>query len=75
MLHNLGTEQDIDKHYAEGSIMPVLVNKLIFTKVPEQSPWFIRPVMSLIFGQVGAVLIDPQIKRNAEMVSLFRYLK
>ncbi len=43
-------------HYAEGSIMPLLVMSLVFNKMPEQPmPFFIRPVVRGIASKVKAV--------------------
>lgn len=51
-------------HYAEGSAMPLLVMKLIFMKVPQQVPFFLKPFASVICGAVSRTLIDPQIRDN-----------
>lgn len=47
-------------HYAEGSAMPLLVMKLIFSRIPRQVPFFIRPMARMISDGVGRKLIDPQ---------------
>lgn len=31
-------------HYAEGSLMPLLVMQLVFGQIPKQSPWLIKPL-------------------------------
>ncbi|NTJ42903.1 glutathione S-transferase [Agrobacterium larrymoorei] len=48
-------------HYAEGSAMPLLLLKLLFSRLPGQMPFFLRPVASLISKGVAAKLIDPQL--------------
>lgn len=48
-------------HYAEGSAMPLLVMKLIFTRLPSQMPFFLRPVARMISKGVNDRLIDPQL--------------
>ncbi len=48
-------------HYSEGSAMPLLVMKLVFTAIPERVPFFVRPVASLITKGVSTQLLDPQI--------------
>ncbi|RST79170.1 glutathione S-transferase, partial [Aquibium carbonis] len=48
-------------HYAEGSAMPLLVMKLIFTRLPSQMPFLLRPFARMISGGVNARLIDPQL--------------
>ena len=35
-------------HYAEGSLMPLLFMKLVFTRLPERVPWAMRPVARMI---------------------------
>ncbi len=48
-------------HYAEGSAMPLLVMKLIFSSLPSRMPFFLRPVARMISKGVGERLIDPQL--------------
>jgi len=50
-------------HFAEGSFMPPLVMKHIFNAVQTNSPFFIRPIVSAIAGQVEKSSIDPNVKR------------
>jgi glutathione S-transferase len=51
-------------HYAEGSAMPPLVQKLIFSLLPKGSPLLIRPIARKIANQVMDRLINPQLKRH-----------
>lgn len=51
-------------HYAEGSAMPLLVQKLLFTVIPKRAPALMRPLMKMAFGQVLATLVDPQLKQH-----------
>jgi glutathione S-transferase len=50
-------------HYAEGSAMPLLVMKLIFTAIPSNPalPWFMRPIARALMGGVTKSYLDPQI--------------
>jgi len=49
-------------HYAEGSLMPWLVMKLVFTAIPAQPmPFFVRPVARGISAGVQAKLVDPNL--------------
>jgi glutathione S-transferase len=50
-------------HYAEGSAMPPLVNKLIFSRIPKAPalPFFMRPVAKALMGGVTKSYLDPQI--------------
>lgn len=51
-------------HYAEGSAMPLLVQKLLFTVIPKRAPFLMRPLMKTAFGQILTKLIDPQLKQH-----------
>lgn len=48
-------------HYSEGSAMPPLLLKLLFSRIPGQVPFFLRPVASLISKGVMGKLVDPQL--------------
>ncbi|QRV82183.1 glutathione S-transferase [Ceratobasidium sp. AG-Ba] len=56
------------KHYAEGTIMPLLVNQLIFTLAPQRAPFYIRPVLNMVFGMLMSQMIYPRIKLHMEMI-------
>ncbi|KZT53751.1 hypothetical protein CALCODRAFT_500798 [Calocera cornea HHB12733] len=55
-------------HYSEGTIQPILVMGLIFTLIPQRSPFLIRPITLAICKNVLNVLVDPQVKANAAMI-------
>jgi glutathione S-transferase len=48
-------------HYAEGSLMPLLLMKLIFSRIPARLPIFMRPVGRAIAKGANTTLLDPQI--------------
>lgn len=48
-------------HYAEGSLMPLLLMKLIFNRMPERLPFFMKPVGKAIAAGANKQLLDPQI--------------
>jgi glutathione S-transferase len=48
-------------HYAEGSAMPPLLLKLVFSRMAKPMPWFIRPVGQKIASTVQQRFIDPQL--------------
>ena len=60
-----GTAERIDYsyflHYAEGSLMPLLLMKLIFSRIPSRLPFFMRPVGRAISAGANKTLLDPQI--------------
>jgi glutathione S-transferase len=55
-------------HFAEGSLMPPLLLKLVFTKIRTDSPFLVRPVAAGIAGEVGRSFIDPQIETHFRFV-------
>lgn len=48
--------------------MPLMVNKLIFSLVPGQAPFLIRPLVSSIFSALTKNLLDPQLKNHVDYV-------
>src|SRR5437868_10515348 len=48
-------------HYAEGSLMPLLLMKLVFSRIPSRLPFFMRPVGRAISAGANKSLLDPQI--------------
>lgn len=48
--------------------MPMMVNKLIFTIVPTQAPFLIRPLVSAIFGSLTSKLVDPEITKTFDFI-------
>jgi glutathione S-transferase len=48
-------------HYAEGSLMPFLVMKLVFNKIRTDAPILVRPIAKAIAGQVGRQFLDPNL--------------
>lgn len=56
-------------HYAEGSLMPLLVMSLVLDKVDEKPvPFFVRPVASRITNGVRAAWTHPQLKLHLDYV-------
>jgi glutathione S-transferase len=51
-------------HYAEGSLMPFLVMKLVCNKVRSDSPLLIRPIARAIAGQVSKQFLDPNVANH-----------
>lgn len=48
-------------HYAEGSIMPLLVMSLVFDQLAKRSPFLIRPIVEAIAQRAKSSFITPQI--------------
>lgn len=56
-------------HYAEGSLMPLLVMKLIFSRIPKSPmPFIARPVAKGISGKVIGTFIDPQLENQLAVI-------
>ncbi|MBP7081326.1 MAG: glutathione S-transferase [Rhodocyclaceae bacterium] len=56
-------------HYAEGSLMPSLVMKLIFTIIPTQPmPFFVRPIARQLCSKVQASYVDPGIAAHLSFI-------
>ena len=53
-------------HYAEGSAMPPLLLKLVFTQLPRRAPGLVRPLVRSIAAKAQSGFIDPQIKTHAD---------
>jgi glutathione S-transferase len=51
-------------HYAEGSLMPFLLLKLVFNKLKTDAPFLVRPVAKAIANTVGSRFIDPNLKTH-----------
>ncbi|MDP4024240.1 glutathione S-transferase [Methylobacterium sp. NEAU 140] len=52
-------------HHAEGSAMPPLVLKLVFSRLAPGSPWPLRPLVAGIARTVQDRFVDPELTRNA----------
>lgn len=48
-------------HYAEGSLMPLLLMKLVFARLPQRVPFFMRPVARAISAGADKTLLVPQL--------------
>jgi glutathione S-transferase len=48
-------------HYAEGSLMPPLLIKLIFDQMEKRSPFLLRPIVRAVSQPVRSSFINPQI--------------
>ena len=49
-------------HYAEGSLMPLLVMKLVLSRVPQAVPFLVRPVARAIVRGVESLYLGPNLK-------------
>ncbi len=54
-------------HYAEGSLQPMLLMKLIFGRIEKgPMPFFARPIAKAISAKVGEGFISPNLERNLD---------
>ena len=52
-------------HYAEGSLMPLLVMSLVFRKIDESKmPFFAKPIARAITTRIRKSYLHPQLERN-----------
>ena len=51
-------------HYAEGSAMPPLLLKLLFTLMPKRAPALLRPLVRKVANQALTALVNPQLKQH-----------
>ena len=51
-------------HYAEGSLMPLLFMKLVFGRLPQRVPFYMRPVARAIAAGADKTLLGPQISNH-----------
>lgn len=51
-------------HYAEGSLMPLLLMKLVFNKVKTDAPFLVRPIARTIAGTVSRRFLDPNLRTH-----------
>lgn len=54
-------------HYAEGSLMPPLLMKLVFDQV-EKAPLIVRPIAKAISAKVNAAFIRPNLKTHLDFL-------
>jgi glutathione S-transferase len=56
-------------HYAEGSLMPLMVMALVFSAIPRsRMPFFLKPVAKAIVSGVNKAFLKPQTKTHLEFI-------
>ncbi|MDR5875087.1 glutathione S-transferase [Halomonas sp. CUBES01] len=55
-------------HYAEGSLMPLLVMKLVFGQLPKRAPWLVKPIAKGITQTVNSTFLYPQINQHLRVI-------
>jgi glutathione S-transferase len=51
-------------HYAEGSAMPPLLLKLLFTMMPKRSPALLRPLVRKVTNGALTKIVNPQLRQH-----------
>lgn len=51
-------------HYAEGSAMPPLLLKLVFTLLPRRAPALLKPLVKGVAAKALAGFVDPQLRAH-----------
>lgn len=51
-------------HYAEGSAMPPLLLKLIFSRMPHNAPGLLKPLVKMIAGKALNTVVNPQLAQH-----------
>jgi glutathione S-transferase len=59
-------------HYAEGSLMPILIGKIMCKRVPERAPLLLKPLLWGVFDAVSSRMIAPRLDTNREYVRASR---
>ncbi len=55
-------------HYAEGTLMPLVLLSLVFARIPRQMPFVLRPVARLIGAGVMSSFVGPNVKTNLDFL-------
>jgi glutathione S-transferase len=55
-------------HYAEGSLMPLLVMKLVLSRVPQAVPGLVRPIARRIVSGVEDLYLGPNLRLQLDYV-------
>ena len=55
-------------HAAEGSLMPFLVMRLLFTRMETQAPFLIRPIARMMTRALNAAYIGPSLSRMLDFM-------
>ena len=55
-------------HATQGSLMPLLLDSLIFKRMESNAPFFIRPVIGFVVNRVKDVFLQPRLTR------IFKYI-
>jgi glutathione S-transferase len=63
-------DQILGKHYAEGSLMPLVVSIYVNTLIPAQAPFFLRPLLSPVLNGLINMFLKPDLQRHIDVVRI-----
>jgi len=55
-------------HYAEGSVMPPLLLKLVFETMKKRAPWPVKPIARAVANKVLGDFVHPQMKTHFDFI-------
>ncbi|EMD34802.1 hypothetical protein CERSUDRAFT_97385 [Gelatoporia subvermispora B] len=55
-------------HYSEGTLMPLLANKLIFGVLPDKAPFLLRPMFGIITDLMNTNFLNPRLQTQAGLI-------
>lgn len=57
-------------HYAEGSLMPILLNKIVNKMIPEKAPIFLKPFLWCVFDAISHRMVAPRLRTHREYLEM-----
>jgi len=57
-------------HYAEGSLMPIIINKLVCKIIPERAPLLLKPFLWGVFEAVSRRVFAPRLETHMKYVEM-----
>ena len=56
-------------HYAEGSLMPILLLSLVFSRMPKAKlPFFVKPIVQRVADKGRQMLVTPELSRHLDFL-------
>lgn len=55
-------------HYSEGSVQPVILQRLFTDLVPNVLPFFIRPIARIIFNKMDDLIVKRDLERHGKLI-------
>lgn len=57
-------------HYAEGSLMPILLNRIMYRMIPAKAPVFLKPFLWCVFDALSHGMITPRLRTHREYLEM-----